>query len=290
MNATTDFFSSVGGPAVSFGATGIQRRITPKMIAIVIILIIVIAIIFYVYFKPPKREILVMGPYQLTFKRDTTADPQKFWEFLLNSDQVSKMIGNNITVSFFTYMDEVSVERVPITGADQYGIQYFAILGGSVALQMDPIHQKAIFTFFPTPTVKKPSEKTIVEVADVYVSKWNQITLTVEGRTVDIYLNGHLATSTLLENVPWTQFSGLWLNTSPDFAGQAGMFQIWPERRNAVQILENYKRNTDVRGKPQIPDPAPKFKDLLSNFCRVTGICGFSLQTGPMEYIDYEFA
>lgn len=289
--ATTDFFGSVGGPAVSFGSPmELRRRITPKMIAIAILIVIIIAVIVYIYFKPARREVLKMGPYYLEFKRDSTKDPQKHWEFLLNSDEVTKMIGNNITMSFFVYMDEISVERIPVGSPEYYKIQYFAILGGSVAIQLDPIHQKAIVTIFPTPTAKKQFEKTVVEVKDVYVNKWNQITLTVEGRTVDIYMNGHLATSTLLDNVPWTQFSGLWLNTSPDFAGQTGMFQIWPERRTAVQILENYKRNTDVRGKPLIPDPAPKLKDMLSNFCKVTGICGFSLQTGPMEYIDYEFA
>jgi hypothetical protein len=125
------------------------------------------------------------------------------------------------------------------------------------------------------------------------VSRWNQLTITIEGRTVDIYLNGAIATSTLLDNLPSLKPLGVLLEKSPDFAGQAGLFQAWPRRLSEQEIIRNYKRNTDTRGKPLIPDIGTSIMDIFRNMgkglCDI-GFCGFRFRTGPMEYVDYEFA
>jgi hypothetical protein len=129
------------------------------------------------------------------------------------------------------------------------------------------------------------------------IAKWNQVAFTIEGRTIDIYLNGKLVKSKLLDNVPASQMGSLILNNSPDFTGQAGFFQAWPYRRTTVQMMDNYKRNTDPRGKPLIPDIGPKLtprdalRDLKERICKATGFCGLSIVVGsPLNYVEYEFA
>lgn len=260
---------------------------TPNlMYFIVAAILLIVGVLLYLKYRPQSSDIVVMGPYQLG--KPSNKQP---WNSLLTDEQVSKVIGNNITCSFFVYMDEVNTERIPIGSPDgDYRFQYLAILGGSVGIKMDPIHQKVLVDIVPTPYPGQTRQWTNIEVKDVRIAKWNQITVSVEGRTVDIYVNGHLQTSALLDNVPFSQFTGIWLNTSPDFVGQAGMFQLWPQRRTAVQILETYKRSTDIRGKPRIPAVDIAWSSILNNFCDTTGICGFRFNTGALEYIDYEFA
>ena len=86
---------------------------------------------------------------------------------------------------------------------------------------------------------------------------------------------------------------GLLLETIPDFSGQAGLFQAWPGRLTGPEGIRNYKRNTDLRGKPAIPEQAVDFSEvwntLKEGLCKI-GFCGFKYDVGPLQYVDYEFA
>lgn len=270
-----------------------ETEISPRMLLfLVIAIIIILASIAYWYFKPKAKDVTVMGPWKLTAQGlDRVDNP---WESIMEFKDIVTTTGNNTTCSFFVYMDDVNRENISITGPKgQFQFKYMTILGNSIGIMFDPIHQKAIVTIIPMMINTRKMEPVHIEVQNVYIAKWNQVTITVEGRTVDIYLNGKLATSTLLDNVPFSTFSGVMLNTSPDFSGQTGLFQIWPERRTATQILENYKRNTDTRGKPLIPD-VTVWKDIWGRMkkevCNTTGVCGVQFRVSPLHYVDYEFA
>jgi hypothetical protein len=116
----------------------------------------------------------------------------------------------------------------------------------------------------------------------------------VEGRSVDVFINGILGSSMQLDNVPAAPMSGLFLNASPDFQGQIALMQLWPERRTSGQILENYKRNTDTRGRPILPSPTWSWDNLFTKMkeavCKGTGFCGVRMASGPLDYVEYEFA
>ncbi len=270
-----------------------ETKLPPRMILfLVIAIIIILAGIAFWYFKPKAKDVTVMGPWKLTAQGLNHIDNP--WKAIMDFKDIVTTTGNNTTCSFFVYMDDVNRENISITGPNgQFQFKYMTILGNSIGIQLNPIHQKAIITIIPMMINTQKLESVHIEIENVYISKWNQITVTVEGRTVDIYLNGKLAKSTLLENVPFATFSGVMLNTSPDFSGQTGLFQIWPERRTATQILENYKRNTDTRGKPLIPD-VTVWKDIWSRMrkevCNTTGVCGVQFRVSPLHYVDYEFA
>jgi hypothetical protein len=132
---------------------------------------------------------------------------------------------------------------------------------------LDPIHQVARVRIKPlTKTaIIQPDMVTNIDIENFMITRWNQLTITIEGRTVDVYLNGALAKSTLLENLPILNPVGVLLETSPDFSGQTGLFQAWPHRLTESAVAKNYKRNTDTRGKPLIPDSSYSFLKMLQN-------------------------
>ncbi len=261
-------------------------------IGVLILAVIIVCVYTYKwYMKRTQKEITVPGPYALS--TETVTNP---WTSLLSAEQSQKLTSvNNTTLSFFTYVEKQTANLNPLTvpDGDYSRLNYLIALGYSLGIKIDPIHEKAIVDIYSVGVPgdnKSITVKRSIVVDNVPILRWNQITITIEGRTVDIYINGVLATSTLLENVPFSEFFGIWLNKSPDFMGQVCLFQIWSERRTATQILENYKRNTDIRGKPLVPDFRLEIKHLLTSFCSMTGICGFQFETGPLKYIDYEFA
>lgn len=275
------------------GYTGIDSMNLSRIaIGILIITVIIVCIYTYKwYMKRKQQEITVTGPYALS--AETASNP---WTSLFSAEQSQKLTSvNNTTLSFFVYVEKQTANLNPLTvpEGDYSRLNYVLALGYSLGIKLDPVHEKAIVDIYSVGVPGNESTLTIkrsIVVDNVPILRWNQITITIEGRTVDIYLNGSLATSTLLENVPFTEFFGLWLNKSPDFTGQVCLLQIWPERRTANQILENYRRNTDIRGKPLVPDFRLEMKHLFKSFCSMTGICGFQFTTGPLKYIDYEFA
>lgn len=264
------------------------------MILVVSILIIgIISYLVYRKYKPTNMEIALTGPYPI--KGLLTDQTQSSWKYLLTGEQSQKMTSNNITAGFFLYVDGVTNTANALVMPDNnYShLKYVLQFGSSIMIKVDPIHQQLIFDILETnhnTNNNEPGITKTIEIKNIFNAKWNQILFTVEGRTVDIYVNGNLATSTLLDNIPLTEFFGIWLNESPDFEGQIALIQVWPQRRTAGAIMDNYQRKTDSRGKPFVPDPKLNIWELFKGICSLTGFCGFQLKHTPLEFIDYEFA
>jgi hypothetical protein len=201
-------------------------------------------------------------------------------------------------------MDKLNMERIPFAGPEgEYRFKPLVKLIGVGEFVLNPVHQRALLRLTPlVPSVMNGKFKTppYAEITNVMNSRWNQITITLEGRSIDIYLNSKHATSLILENLTWTNPTGMLLETSPDFWGQAGMIQAWPRRLTESEIVENYKRVTDLRGKPNIPDAKPTFKSIWQELYKLMCKAGFCpnsgkgsqgrLRTNGLEYVDYEYA
>ena len=259
-----------------------------------IVAAIVIGGIAYWWYKPRPKNTTVMGPFQLIGDngKPTTGSTKP----IFNQAQIHSSLGNNFTLSVFVYMNEVNTERIPIGGPNgDFRFKPFLYILGVGDILIDPIHQVARVRIKPL-TLKAiftPDAITNIDIDNFMIAKWNELTITVEGRTVDVYLNGVIAKSTLLENLPILNPAGVLLETSPDFSGQAGMFQAWPRRLTEGEIASKYKRNTDTRGKPLIPDSGTNFwqifKNLRDSMCKL-GFCDFRFIDGPLKYIEYEYA
>jgi hypothetical protein len=258
------------------------------------IVIIIIAYYVYRWFKKGPDHAVVLGPYNLKGVSSSAAGSSQ--ETIFDQSQLNENLKNNFTLSFFTYMNEVNAERIPLAGPEgDFRFKPLVLILGVGQVTVDPIHQKARITLQPLTDarVRKVNAPTIIDIDDFVVARWNQLTISVEGRSVDVYLNGNLIKSALMENVPVLYPVGLLLETVPDFSGQAGLFEAWPRRLVMKEVMRNYKRNVDLRGKPNIPEGSITLGDVWENFksllCKV-GICGFNVEVGALKYIDYDFA
>jgi hypothetical protein len=294
----------------SFGGPNAATATPTGTLVIGVIVVLIVGFILYRLLTPQARDVTAMGPYTLQgvgadipknseislFDMTAFQPNAEAWYMrvlrtlrILGARNTGRAaMGNNFTFSGFYYMEDTNMERIPFKTGGEFSFKPTVQIIGVGKLTLDPIHQKARWTFTP-----HNSPETNVDIDNVAVAKWNQITLTVIGRTVDVYLNGVLAKSALLDNVPLVYPLGVMLNMAPDYTGQAGLFQAWPERLTVSEVARNYARNVDTRGKPLIPDSALKwgdvFKQIGDQFCSI-GFCGFDLAAGPLQYIDYEFA
>lgn len=268
---------------------------------IVVILIILLGIVYVLYFMPKSDETVVLGPFVLNGIPSEHQAGGSTVTSVLTKTQLSKSLKSNFTVSFFVYMDKLNMERIPFAGPEgEYRFKPLINLIGVGEFVLNPVHQKALLKLTPlVPSVMngKVSLPPRAEIDNVMNSRWNQITIAVEGRSIDIYLNARHATSLILENLTWTNPTGMLLETSPDFWGQAGMIQAWPRRLTEKEIWENYKHVTDLRGKPNIPDAQPTFKSIWHELYKLLCHAGFcpnnrkeSHRTDGLDYVDYEYA
>jgi hypothetical protein len=275
---------------VNTAKTEMNVDITPMQIVLflVAILLIIAAGLFW-WFKPRAEEVTFMGPIVLKGAGNGVPSEQKV---LFNQSQIESSLGNNFTFSMFVYMDDSNRERIPLGSPDgDFRFKNFITILGVGAIMLDPIHQRA--RVYLQPLARHDSPDSVIDIDNFMVARWNQVTLTLEGRTVDVYVNGALAKSTLLENVPLIKPVMVTMETSPDFSGQAGLIQAWPRRLIGKAVADNYKRNTDTRGKPLIPDIKPVLTSLWDTmkqgFCEV-GFCNISVKIGGLDYVDYQYA
>lgn len=291
-----NFFSTANGLGESTGITKEGKVSTTGVYIAIVLFLLVLGLILYWYFKPKADHVSNMGPWILNDNRASTDVKTNSIETIFTNADVQTNLGNNFTLSFFVYMDDVNRERIPIGGPEgDFRFKPFVYILGVGDVLIDPIHQIAYVRIKPLDRngILDTTNITKIELQNFMVARWNQLTITLEGRTVDVYLNGVLAGSALMENVPIVKPVGVLMEKSPEFAGQGGLFQAWPRRLSEEEVARNYARNTDTRRKPLIPDKGPAmgdiFKDMGKGLCSI-GFCGFRFRTGPMEYVDYEFA
>jgi hypothetical protein len=284
-----ELYSSIENTVAS-KAPAISSR-TYTILAVIILLIVGAAA--YYYFRPKAEDVTVLGPYDLA---GTSGDSKSNQETLFDQSQLSTKTGNNFTFSMFVYMDDTNAERIPIGGPrGEFRFKPLISILGVGTITLDPIHQMARITAQPLAdtAILKRDTRVNIDIPDVVAARWNQVLVSVEGRSVDVYLNGNLVKSALMENVPVLYPVGVLLETVPDFSGQAGLFQAWPRRLTMEEVQRNYKKNVDLRGKPRIPDKTVSVSDVLKKigdmFCKV-GFCAYSFNAGPLNYVDYEYA
>ena len=280
----SSLFSHVGNTVTE----SVGKHSSPRVFLIggLVIAVIVFAVLLW-YFWPRGKDSTVIGPFVLSAKPSLASAVTVFTQ-----SQITKSLGNNFSIAFFVYMDKLNESRIPFAGSPgDYRIKPFLNILGVGSISVDPIHQEVRFSVNTTsPEFGKKADLTVDAFA---IARWNQVLITVEGRTVDMYVNGALRQSILLSNIPvWTPV-GVLLETSPDFSGQAGLFQAWPHRLSESAVMKNYKRNTDSRGKPHIPDKEPSVSDIFRhmkiNLCKF-GFCSKPKITSPTEYVEYQYA
>jgi hypothetical protein len=290
----SDFFGSqTSALSLSEGMSARQK------IALTILIVIAIGVITAWWIRTMPQDVVHMGPTDIG--PQVQLDPARRWISLMTADQIAKKTGNNVTCSFFLYLDPANVNRIPNNDPTR-NFHYFLTVGNTMGISVNPVEQTcSVDILQTTPTqyngamiAQKNEAVRSLTVKPLLAARWNQVTVCVEGRSIDVYLNAKLTASAVMDNVPTSRFSGILLNGSPDFEGQICLVQVWKERKTAQQIAANYRQHTDARGKPTVPDPELTFSGALDKFwkasCEKVGFCGFTMNVGPLDYVEYEFA
>jgi hypothetical protein len=248
-----------------------------------VILLVIYAVAYYVW--PSDSSVVAMGPYEVHGSSTTLYPPIQLIDFAT----MTKKFSNNFTFGFYVYISDVTK---PLFVGQATPIPLIKIPGAG-SITIDAQQNLAIIALEPTNPPGQVNPMSVVKVPQFMPARWNQLLFTVEGRTVDVYLNGILASSTLLDNIPLARPTVVSLNVQPGFDGQLGYAQAWPKRLTMTEILANYKRTCDYKGKPNIPESPFDWAGLLSTFqggfCSL-GVCfGDEANRNPLQFIDYQY-
>jgi len=135
------------------------------------------------------------------------------------------------------------------------------------------------WVFFETgDTTGAVMSERIVTVPHITLQKWNQVAITFEGRTADIYCNGELITSTTLDNVPPLSSSSITI-VPMNVMGQIAYVQTWPRRFTMGEIATNYTDTSDSQGRPYL---GPEFLKVLESV-EIPNLFNPSCQSGNCD-------
>lgn len=172
----------------------------------------------------------------------TLAGPMDLWNPMPNPVIVDRTIvrgqmAGSYTLSLFMKLDAIPDMRIAATP--------LLTFPGVWALAYEPSSESLLLTFQETGV----STATPLRVPGFPLQRWNQLTLTLEGRSVDVYVNGMLAKSILLDNVPPSGNSSITI--VPDSAmGSVAFAQVWGRRLTVSEVGTNYATTADSQGRP----------------------------------------
>ena len=206
---------------------------------------------------------------------------------VFNEADTMEFLSESFTFGFFVSMDNSSIETVK--GGDltnKKPFQQLLVVPGAYDVFLDPLHETMRINFKTYRT--NDYEVTIPTIKS---RRWHQILVTIDGRTADIYQNGVLIKSVPLPNVISARPGTPYVNMNSDMYTRVALVQAWPSRLKEVDIINNYRLNTDGQGVPRFPASTNVFGIPNLNFC-VGSFC-----VGPpkpakkaLTHVNYEYS
>jgi hypothetical protein len=94
------------------------------------------------------------------------------------------------------------------------------------------------------------------DIVDLPLQRWNHIAIVLWNRSLDVYLNGKLARSCTLRNVPVLNDGPLWLTLDDGFKGDMASVKYYNNAINAKKVYALYEKG---------PDSGSILKNLIPN-------------------------
>ena len=186
---------------------------------------------------------------------------------VIDRDTSTKSMTGSYTLAFYVQMDAVPDMRATETPLFTWP--------GVWNMGYNPAKEQMIWKF--TQTRATPNDAPIPEsviLPNVPLQRWVQVVMGFEGRSVDLYLNGVLAKSDILNNLPGAGNSSITIVPS-NIMGKLACVQLWPRRLPVHEVAANYIDTADSQGRPFL---GPGFFDVFTKlhipnlFCP-NGIC-----------------
>lgn len=239
MDAAKGLFSklttgaNIGGP---FGAADAVRSSWVLPVIAGIIAVALIAIIIFV----AVRHRTTMGKEVLTGPTDLF-DPKSV--VVVNRKDAGTQMKGSYTLSFYARFDAVPDMRstVPVL-----------TWPGTWNLNYNPAEEQLIWSFGQAPDSGLPfAEAETATVPRATLQRWNQYVVAVEGRSVDLYVNGQLVLSQLLNNVTPAPTASITI-VPKNIMGQIAVAQLWSRRLTTTEVAANYTDTSDSQGQPYL--------------------------------------
>ena len=252
-----------------------------------------IALFVYYYLESPDSA-TVEGLWQIapeTVGAQVYADhkmvPAEGKADLLTEKEAMTFLSDSFTFGFFVSVDNSSIEMVH---SDKLQSPYnnLLVIPGAFNVAVDPFHEKLRLHF--TSFKSEPYE---VVIPTLQLRRWHQFVISIEGRTADIYQNGVLLKSVALPNVIEGRPGKPAVYLNSEMNARLAYVQSWSRRLKEVEIVNNYRWNTDAQGVPPIPSTTSAFMFGVPNFNFCLGsYCLESLKPSPnaLTYVDYTYA
>jgi len=262
------------GLTQQFGST--TSYIVPAVLAIVGIFIVAIIIIVIVQIQQSYPARFLKGPVDL-FKPGSPV--------IVDRDGTQKNMGGSYTLSYYLKVDAVPDMRSAATPLMTWA--------GIWSTGYNAANEQLVWTFAETKDsdggVQGPESVTLPKVA---LQRWNQITMTFEVRTLDLYVNGVLTKSATLHNLPQTARSSITL-VPEGVLGQIASVQLWPRRLTVSETQANYPDTSDSQGRPYL---GPAYFQTLNEinlpnlFCPSGDCTGTQVIANPSQNWEFPYA
>lgn len=237
MNPTSLFSNRLSNPfnsAYLQNNLGSTDSIIWPAIAVIILLFVIITIIYVVIrYRRGTADKQIKGPISLF----TPESP-----IVLDRDTVTKYLSGSYTLSFYLQIDDVPDMRtasMPLfTWPKVWNMNY------------SPSTEQMHWVFTQTPTQDGAASETVT-ISNVPLQRWIQIAMVFEGRSVDLFVNGTLVKSELLNNLPTAANSSITIVPN-NVMGTLAWIQLWSRRLSISEITTNYMDTSDSQGRPYL--------------------------------------
>jgi len=266
------------------------------VLIIAIILIIIGSCIYYFYYYKTRKPTSFLSSTIYTstgLGNDSVANVP-----MMSPTDLSEYLGENFTLSFYININTLG------GGSPNQFVPLIWIAGmGALVVDVTLGNVYMIITSSPVdPSNTAPSVNTILlsgTDAGLFVNKWNQVTLTINGTNACVYLNGNMIGNCIsLTNVITTAPNGVYFLQGQGPPATVTSVQAWAKVISSTEITTNYTNTNDGTGTPigyqtgtvTLSDIGNSLIDL---FCK-TGLCPTTSSDnttfGPFTQINYEYS
>lgn len=248
----------VTSASTAFGGDSQRSYILPAIAAIVGIAIIIMIIYVAVQAGVSKPAKAIMGPIDLFNPKSPV---------VVDRGTTKSAMAASYTLSYYIKIDAVPDMRANATT--------FMTWPGVWALGYNAAQEQLLMVQGTTADGPGWGGVDVLTIPSLPMQRWTQVTMTMEGRSMDFYLNGKLVKSQILANVPPSAAASITL--APDnLMGQLAYVQVWPRRLTVSEVEGNYVDTCDSRGQPYL---GPELLRALTGFKAPNlfcpnGVCG----------------
>lgn len=270
-----------------------QTSFSSILLIAVILTAIGLVVYYFAYYRTQDPGYLLDSTVYTSTETDTITNVT-----MMTPVQINKYLGENFTLSWYVIMTNIGGgtpgKFTPLIWVAGVGAFVVDMTSGAVSM--------VVMSAPYDPTTPVPSTQTVVLAnanAGTFFNKWHQITLTITGANVCVYMDGNMQGNCItMPNVSLAAPTGLYFLQGQGLAATVTSLQAFPYVMTASDISNNYTATSDSSGNPiNVRVPGVTWSTLgtsiINLFCK-TGLCpsgtSSDVTLGPFTQINYEYS